>query len=167
MSRARDPAVTALRLAVIEVRNQTKLTHAEIARRFGITPGQVANLIRTGRARGMTVKQGGGGHPPNPATTQLRLRVVRLFNRGNTQTEVAAALSLTRGAVGRLLTEARALGLAVVQYTAEQKGKRAEASHRARIGDTAYEAWARDKMAACRATRAERRSKRAGGTTTA
>jgi DNA-binding transcriptional regulator LsrR (DeoR family) len=80
---------------------------------------------------------------PHPSakltTTALRRRVVRLWNAGDkTQADIAALLGLTRGAVGRLIAEARAMGMPTIRYSTQETAERAQASYRARVGEAAF-----------------------------
>lgn len=75
----------------------------------------------------------------NPQTTRLRNKVVRLFNAGHTQAQIGERFGITRGAAGRLLTEARKLGMRVIRYTTTEKGQRSRTARRAKIGDVAYQ----------------------------
>lgn len=73
-------------------------------------------------------------HPASKlATTALRLRIVRLWNKGDkTQAQIAAEQGLTRGVVGRLLSEARAKRIYVLSYTPS------EGAIRANVGEANY-----------------------------
>lgn len=72
-------------------------------------------------------------------TNSLRRRVVRLWNVGDkTQADIAALLGLTRGVVGRLIAEARAMGIPTIRYSTQETAERAQASYRARVGEEAY-----------------------------
>lgn len=66
-------------------------------------------------------------------TTALRNRVVREFNAGKTQRQIAEEQGLTVGAVGRLLFEARRLKIPVVSYTASDRTSRANRSRYASL----------------------------------
>lgn len=85
---------------------------------------------------------GGGLTMParNPETTLRRDEIVRRFNRGLTQREIASALGLTRGAVGRELAHARAMGTPMVRYTTAERSRRSAAAERANVGEVAYRA---------------------------
>lgn len=72
------------------------------------------------------------------STTSRRLRVVQEFNAGKTQAQIAAEQGLTRGAVGRLIAEARALGIPTIHYTKSQSNQRANASYREKHGDQGW-----------------------------
>lgn len=89
-------------------------------------------------------------------TLRLRQRVVDRWNGGNvkgqmmTYAQIAAELGLTRGAVGRLLTEARALGWKVrPRMSSSEVSRRQSISARKNIGEDAYLA----RMKAMRAAR--------------
>lgn len=77
--------------------------------------------------------------PTKLTTTALRRRVVRLWNVGDkTQADIAALLGLTRGVVGRLIAEARAMGMPTIRYSTQETAERAQASYRARVGEAAF-----------------------------
>jgi DNA-binding transcriptional regulator LsrR (DeoR family) len=78
------------------------------------------------------------GRRGKPETTKLRNRVVMLWNKGNTQTEIGAALGLTRGVVGRLIAEARAKGVVTVRYTPLETAKRTHAAIILERGEQGY-----------------------------
>lgn len=79
----------------------------------------------------------------NPDTTKLRRRLVRAWNKrapsGTTMADLAVEFGMTRGAIGRLLWEARQLGWNVVSLGDAAKG-RAVVSYRKRIGEEAFRA---------------------------
>lgn len=95
-----------------------------------------------------------------PETAALRQCVVDRWNAGNpgrgpgvTYADIAVEMGLTRGAVGRLLTEARAFGLRVRRrMRTSVAGKRAARSLRQSIGEEAF----LRKMAGVRAARKSR-----------
>jgi hypothetical protein len=81
----------------------------------------------------------------NPETTKLRNQVVRLFNKGKTLSEIGAELGFSRGAAGRLILEARQMGIPTVCYTQFSysdphvvAARRSHAVQRAALGDVAY-----------------------------
>lgn len=91
-----------------------------------------------------------------PETTELRNEVVRLWNKCNakgragiTQAELAGNMKLTRGAVGRLLFEARRRGRYVISITASEAGRRQSIACRKTMGEPAY----KQRMAEMRASK--------------
>lgn len=130
MGRRRDPEATIKRERVIALWNAGK-NRPEIAAALGIPPNSIGSYIQVARERGYRVRPGQAR--PNPATTKLRNAVIDAFNRGNTQAEIADKLDITRGAVGRLLTEARALGIPVVTYSPTETSRRSHVSRRQRL----------------------------------
>lgn len=77
------------------------------------------------------------GTNAKPETERLRDQAVRAFNKGNTQAEVGAMLGITRHAVGRLIAEARAMGVSTVHYSTVETSLRSLASRRSRQAQTA------------------------------
>lgn len=92
-------------------------------------------------------------------TTALRRRVVRLWNVGDkTQADIAALLGLTRGVVGRLIAEARAMGMPTIRYSTQETAERVQASYRARVGEAAFT----ERMDRLREARTQQASKARG-----
>lgn len=137
MGRQRDPEVTQRIGRVVEAWNQGDKLIREIAADMGLAEGTAAGLLRKARDRGIVVRKGTA--PRNPRTTKLRDAVVRAFNRGETQLEIGEVLGITRGAVGRLIAEARAMGMRVISYTPVETSQRARAARRAKIGEVAFQ----------------------------
>ena len=74
-------------------------------------------------------------------TAALRESVVAEWNKcDETMAQIAERMGLTRGAVARHLTEARAAGMYVVACTPRETAIRAQASLRSRIGEEAFRA---------------------------
>ena len=122
----RNPATTALRLQVVQLWNGG-MSYPEVAAALGITRNRVNQLLDSARQMRLRVRR---ATARNPDTMKLRRRVVRLWNNGKTQAEIGATLNLTRGAVGRLICEARQWGWHTVRYTPSEVSPRARASQR-------------------------------------
>lgn len=128
MGRNRSAATTTLRLQVMAAWNGGH-RGPEIAEGLGIGIWHVKALLASARRLGYEVQSRSHGHGyPKPATTNLRNAVVQEFNAGKTQAEIGEAMGLERGAVGRLLAEARALGIPVIRYTSARSAQRSLAS---------------------------------------
>lgn len=92
-----------------------------------------------------------------PSTVKLRQRVVKLWNKGYTQAEIGRALGISRGVAGRLIAEARAMGIPTVHYTPSETSQRQQASLRATMGTEAYRAYKRTIQAKSVAVRKAKR----------
>ena len=126
MGRPINPEVTKLRRAIVEAWNKGA-SYADIMAQLDQPYDYVRQALHKARQLGWRVRV----HDyRNPETTKLRRRVVRMFNAGHTQAEIGQALNLTRGAVGRLLVEARAEGIAMVSYTPSETSARQQAALR-------------------------------------
>lgn len=129
MGRQRDPEVTQRIERVVEAWNQGDKLIRQIAADMGLAEGTAAGLLRKARDRGIVVRKGTA--PRNPRTTKRRDAVVRAFNRGETQLEIGERFGITRGAVGRLIAEARAMGMRVISYTKGETSQRQKAAEKA------------------------------------
>lgn len=97
--------------AILKLRNGTEMSPAQIAAAVGVSRDQVVRDITRARRAGTTVRHGGS----KITTTDLRCDAVQLWNTQSvTLSQIADMLHLSsRGAAGRLLTEARLAGMDV------------------------------------------------------
>ena len=145
MGRVADPQVTERRRRVVRLWNVGK-TYAEIAAVEGISRDDVGHDLEYARGLGMVVRRFSG----RPATTRLRNQVVKLWNKGLTQSEIGTALGITRGAAGRFIAEARAMGIPTVTYTTAETAQRQQAAMVRTMGERAYRDMLNARLAAGR-----------------
>jgi predicted transcriptional regulator len=139
MGRQRNPVVTARIEQVVKAWNKGDKTMWQIAAELGVAYGNAHSLLRVARERGVKVRVGERYVHVKPETTRLRKLVVNAFNRGQTQAQIGERFGITRGAVGRLIAEARAMGKRVISYTTAETSQRARAARRAKIGEAAFQ----------------------------
>jgi hypothetical protein len=126
MGRQRNPVVTARIEQVVKSWNKGDKLMREIAADLGLTLHVAMHDLSVARQRGLQVRN--SIYPRKSETSRLRSRVVNAFNRGLTQAQIGERFGITRGAVGRLIAEARAMGKRVITYTTAETSQRQQAS---------------------------------------
>lgn len=134
MGRRPNPETIKTRHAVVKAWNKGTWTGPEVAAQLGISLATTTLHLWKARQEGWDVRKGTNARPE---TERLRDQAVRAFNKGNTQAEVGAMLGITRHAVGRLIAEARAMGVSTVHYSTVETSLRSLASRRSRQAQTA------------------------------